>query len=165
MQKSFSKSESAWGIKMTDSARYEEVLIRHNRYPSYKRIIKEAAYIREGINPGCGDEIKVYVDIENEVIKDASFDGSICALSQTSADLMIESIIGKSVKEVIKITDTVLKASEKKGEFSPEGSPINKEDEQIGGLEIVKYYSESKALTKCTLLGWKTLYKLIKEVQ
>lgn len=137
---------------MTDSKIYDEVLIKHSRFPSHKKILSNAQYILEGINPGCGDEIKLYISFENGVISEAAFDGSICALSQTCADLMLDSIIGKNKEEVTELIESAYRASE------------GDEAGIFPGAEIIRSFSESKARSKCTLLGWKTLDKIIKEV-
>jgi SUF system NifU family Fe-S assembly protein len=78
---------------------YQELIIDHSRRPRNFRRIEGAIHQAEGFNPLCGDKVKVYVDLEDGVLRDISFEGEGCAISKASASLMTEAIKGKSKAE------------------------------------------------------------------
>ncbi len=89
---------------------YREVIIEHYKNPGYRGHLDPHDILFEDSNPLCGDHIEVTLQVEeNGVVKDARFDGHGCAISQASADLLVESIIGKSLDEVKQLNkDSVL---------------------------------------------------------
>ena len=89
---------------------YRELIIEHYKHPSYRGKLEHSDISFADNNPLCGDHIEVNLNIdENDVVTDARFDGHGCAISQASADLLMESIIGKSLPEIKTFTkQTVL---------------------------------------------------------
>ena len=89
---------------------YRELIIEHYKNPSYRGQLEHSDISFADNNPLCGDHIEVNLNIdENDVVTDARFDGHGCAISQASADLLMESIIGKSLTEIKTFTkQTVL---------------------------------------------------------
>src|SRR5947199_5766320 len=79
---------------------YQELIVDHSRRPRNYRRLENATRQADGFNPLCGDKVKVYVDLENDTVRDVSFEGEGCAISKASASLMTESIKGKSKAEV-----------------------------------------------------------------
>jgi nitrogen fixation protein NifU and related proteins len=80
---------------------YREVIIEHYKHPSYRGHLDPHDIQFEDSNPLCGDHIEITLQTaEDGIVKDARFDGHGCAISQASADLLIESIIGKPLEEV-----------------------------------------------------------------
>ena len=69
---------------------YQEIILDHSKKPRNCRLLKCATNMAEGYNPLCGDKIKLFLDYENGVVKDISFQGSGCAISTASASLMTE---------------------------------------------------------------------------
>jgi nitrogen fixation NifU-like protein len=83
---------------------YREVIIEHYKHPSYRGHLDPHDIQFEDNNPLCGDHIEITIQTaEDGTVKDARFDGHGCAISQASADLLIESIIGKPLEEVKKL--------------------------------------------------------------
>lgn len=79
---------------------YREVIIEHYKNPGYRGHLDPHDVQFADNNPLCGDHIEITLQTEDGKVKDARFDGYGCAISQASADLLIESIIGKSLEEV-----------------------------------------------------------------
>ena len=80
---------------------YREIIIEHYKNPSYRGHLDPHDIFFEDSNPLCGDHIQVELRVdENGSVSDARFDGRGCAISQASADLLMESIIGKSLADV-----------------------------------------------------------------
>jgi len=83
---------------------YREVIIEHYKNPSYKGHLDPHDILFEDSNPLCGDHIEITLRTDdNDNIADARFDGRGCAISLASADLLVESIIGKPLEEVKKL--------------------------------------------------------------
>ena len=83
---------------------YREVIIEHYKNPVYRGHLDPHDILFEDNNPLCGDHIEITLrTAEDGTVKDARFDGHGCAISQASADLLIESIIGKPLEEVKKL--------------------------------------------------------------
>jgi nitrogen fixation protein NifU and related proteins len=89
---------------------YREVIIEHYKNPSYRGTLDPHDISFADNNPLCGDHIQIDLRVDAEgKISEARFDGHGCAISQASADLLIESIIGKSLEEVKKLNkDSIL---------------------------------------------------------
>jgi nitrogen fixation NifU-like protein len=80
---------------------YRELIIEHYKNPSFRGRLNPYDISFEDSNPLCGDHIVIDLKVdENKKVTDARFDGHGCAISQASADLLLESIIGKSIDEV-----------------------------------------------------------------
>ena len=79
---------------------YQEVILDHNRRPRNFRALEGANRHAEGYNPLCGDRLSLYLKVEDDVIKDASFQGSGCAISKASGSMMTDSVKGKTLSEV-----------------------------------------------------------------
>ena len=83
---------------------YREVIIEHYKNPSYRGHLDPHDIQFEDNNPLCGDHIEITLQTtEDGTVKDARFDGHGCAISQASADLLVESIIGKPLEDVKKL--------------------------------------------------------------
>ena len=111
---------------------------------------------RKGHNPSCGDEITLHLDIADGIVKDASFEGVGCAISQASTDMMIDLIRGKSVE----------KARELAGKFiGMIKREITDEDEleELDEALALKNVSNMPARVKCAVLAWHTLDDALKE--
>ena len=87
---------------MQDSLRelYQEVIFDHNRKPRNYHPLPAASHHADGHNPLCGDQLTVYVQVEDGIVREASFVGHGCAISTASASLMTEAVKGKPVAEV-----------------------------------------------------------------
>lgn len=84
---------------------YREIIIERYKDPHYRGTLDPHDYTFEDENPLCGDQIRVDVRVDNAgMITEAAFSGHGCAISQASADLLIESILGKNVEDVKKMT-------------------------------------------------------------
>ncbi|ACJ74765.1 SUF system FeS assembly protein, NifU family [Thermosipho africanus TCF52B] len=126
---------------------YNELIMDYSKLKKYKGKIEDATKVEEGKNLSCGDEITLYLKIENERIVDAKFEGIGCAISQASANLMIENIINKSIDDVKILIDNVYKMTR--------GEEYDKS--VLGLIEELKSIKDYPMRIKCFLLAWKTL--------
>ena len=89
---------------------YRELIVDRYKNPIFKGNLDPHNYSYEDENPLCGDHIKIELQVDQDnIITNAAFSGHGCAISQASADLLLESVVGKKIDEVKKITkDTIL---------------------------------------------------------
>ena len=132
---------------------YNEILTEHNLRPEYKHDLPDANIVLEGVNPNCGDDIFLKLKVENDVIEDGAFVGDGCAISQASADIMLELIIGKSKDEAMHLADIFIRMI--KGEASAE------EIEELEEGSALQDISHMPARVKCAVLGWHTMEELL----
>lgn len=136
---------------------YSEILTDHNLHPMHKHDLCGATCEHEGINPSCGDDIILKLKVEDGVILDGSFTGSGCAISQASADIMLDLIIGRKTQEALHLGELFLKMI--RGEATEEEV---EELEEAGALQDI---SHMPARVKCAVLGWHTLEKMLRQVE
>jgi len=126
---------------------YQEVIIEHGRRPRHFHVMPEASHKAKGRNPLCGDVLDVYLLIENDKIKDISFEGSGCAISLASASLMTESVIGKSLAEVLTLFNA----------FHDVLVVDQLPSVDMGKLAVLFGVKEFPVRVKCATLAWHTL--------
>ncbi|MGR9074476.1 MAG: Fe-S cluster assembly sulfur transfer protein SufU [Gammaproteobacteria bacterium] len=128
---------------------YQEVIFDHNRNPRNFRVMENANRRVEGFNPLCGDRLTLYLRIEDGVIKDASFQGSGCAISTASVSLMTEIVKDKTEAEAEALFKTFHEMTTGKEEA------VNLE--AVGKLAVLAGVREYPARVKCATLAWHTL--------
>ena len=126
---------------------YQEIIIDHSKRPRNCHTMDDANHRAEGYNPLCGDQLKLFLKLEDDVVKDVSFVGSGCAISPASASLMTESLKGKSREEALKLLD-------KFHELLTTDTPVTKE---LGKLVVFCGVRDYPARVKCATLAWHTL--------
>ena len=132
---------------------YNEILTDHNLHPMHKHELADANMQLEGVNPSCGDDIILNLKVENGKIVDGSFTGDGCAISQASADIMLDLIIGREVEEAERLKESFLHMI--KGEATDEEMELL---EEAGALADI---SHMPARVKCAVLGWHTLENML----
>jgi len=126
---------------------YQDLILDHSKRPRNCRAMADANHNAEGYNPLCGDKLKLYVKMEGDVVKDASFLGSGCAISTASASLMTESLKGKTRDEALKLLD-------KFHNLLTTDTPVSKD---LGKLVVFCGVRDYPARVKCATLAWHTL--------
>ena len=74
---------------------YQQVILDHNKKPRNFRKLENANHTAEGYNPLCGDQLTVYLKLENDAVKEIRFEGSGCAISKAAASMMTQAVQGK----------------------------------------------------------------------
>ena len=139
---------------MPSNTFYNEILTDHNLHPGHKHDLPDANLVLEGVNPSCGDDIWLKLKVEDGRITDGAFVGDGCAISQASADMMLDLIIGKSEEEAMKLAEIFLRMI--KGEVTDE------EMDQLEDASVLKDISHMPAREKCAVLGWHTMEEMQK---
>ncbi|SCY27415.1 nitrogen fixation protein NifU [Lachnospiraceae bacterium XPB1003] len=135
---------------------YREIVNEHNLHPIHKGDLENPSMILNGVNPSCGDDIYLQLQIdENDMVTDGKFNGSGCAISQASADMMLDLIIGKSKDEALKYAENFM------GMVRSTASPEEIESlEEAAALEDIAHMP---ARVKCATLGWKTMQRMLRD--
>lgn len=132
---------------------YQEMILDHNRNPRNFRVIDPCTHHAEGYNPLCGDQIEVFVNIEDGVIKDVSFQGDGCAISTASSSMMTDAVRGKTVEDADALFTLFHDAVMLDGEDS----------EGLGKLRVLTGVREYPARVKCATLAWHAMQAAIHE--
>lgn len=129
---------------------YQQVILDHNKSPRNFKIIDPHNHFAEGYNPLCGDRLNIFIDLEDGIIKDISFQGSGCAISKASASLMTSIVKGKTKEEAEKIFERFHDLiTGKLGD--------NPDIEDLGKLAVFAGVREFPARVKCASLAWHTM--------
>lgn len=130
---------------------YQQVILDHNKKPRNFHKLENANRHADGYNPLCGDQLVVYLRVEDDQVKDVSFEGSGCAISKASASMMTQAVKGKTKAE----TETLFNEFHRMamGELDEENEPNN-----LGKLTIFAGVREFPARVKCATLSWHTMH-------
>ena len=135
---------------------YQEVILDHNKNPRNFRAIENATNQADGHNPLCGDALKVYLNIEGDMVIDVAFKGSGCAISKASASMMTQAVKGKTKAEAENLFNEFHKMVT--GELD-----IETDKNHLGKLKIFAGVLEFPARVKCASLSWHTVHAALNE--
>ncbi len=133
---------------------YQEIIIDHNRNPRNHHEMAHPTSQARGFNPLCGDKLTVYLQVTNNTVKDISFVGCGCAISQASASLMTDSMMGKTVAEAQQLYEkfhTMLTRDEEVPELA------------LDKLIVLAGVRAFPARVKCATLAWHTFEAALKK--
>lgn len=135
---------------MSDLAElYQEVIIDHGRNPRHFAPMENPTCCAHGKNPLCGDEITIFLDIENNIIQKATFQGSGCAICTASASLMLDNLQEKTKKTAMDLFNTFISLLV---EDKADNNLLN-----LGKLAILQGVKSYPMRVKCATLAWHTL--------
>ncbi len=143
---------------------YKEIILDHYRNPRNRGELESPpAHRAEGFNPLCGDEIVLFVDIDDDgVIQNVATGGQGCSISQSSASMMSAAIKGKTVGEARELTDSfkAMMSIHESGLEGDEPAPM-KPDLQMGDLSALRGVVKFPVRIKCATLSWNTLLQAL----
>lgn len=123
---------------------YQQVIIDHSRKPRNFRVLEGANRTGQGRNPLCGDQVTLYMKLENDVIKDISFQGDGCAIFKASASMMTDNLKGKTKAEAGKMFES----------FRDMTTTGANRKEVLGKLGVFAGVNKFPARVKCAILPW-----------
>lgn len=140
---------------MDSKEMFRQVIMDHYKNPNNKVDSDPAGYLmRDALNPSCGDEIKVYLLIEDDVVIDLKFNGEGCSICCASASIMTNELVGLSKQEVItkinQFHDLIKDADDSNFD-------------QFEDAQVLTGIKDFPARFKCAYLSWNTVRKLIEE--
>jgi nitrogen fixation NifU-like protein len=126
---------------------YQEIILDHYRNPHHKGLRDPYDAEVHHVNPTCGDELTLRVRLDGDDVADVSYDALGCSISQASASVMADLIIGRPVKEAMNTGDEFLKLMKSKGQLDPDEDIL---EDAVAFTGVSKY----PARIKCALLAW-----------
>jgi len=131
---------------------YQSMILDHSQHPHNYKVLAGANLTADGHNPLCGDQITIYIKVENDLIKEISFQGQGCAISKASTSIMTTILKGKTVNEAqaifIKFQHMI-----KSGEY---------DIEEMGKLAVLAGVHKYPVRVKCAILPWHTAVNSLK---
>jgi nitrogen fixation NifU-like protein len=130
---------------------YQEIILDHYRHPHHKGLREPFDAEVRHVNPVCGDEVTLRVSLKDSgdgpAVADVSYDALGCSISQASASVLTDLLIGKPVGEAMKVSDEFLALMQSKGQTEPD-------EETLGDAVAFAGVSKYPARIKCALLSW-----------
>jgi nitrogen fixation NifU-like protein len=147
---------------------YREIILDHYRNPRNRgELPTPPAHRSEGFNPLCGDEVQVYLDVEDGAVADVKVSGQGCSISQSSASMMSQAVKGKSLDDARRLVRAF------KGMMSihehgldgddDEAADALDQDVKLGDLEALRGVVKFPVRIKCATLAWNTLVQGLDE--
>ncbi len=135
---------------------YNEIIMEHSMNSYNKKELPNCDFCEMGHNPNCGDEIKLELKLNGDIIEDMAFLGHGCAISQSSTSVMIDVLKGKTISEAKEIIKTFIDMIKRE---------IKDEDElkKLEDAIAFKNVSNMPARVKCALLAWHTMEELLEK--
>lgn len=154
---------------------YREIILDHYRSPRNKGELESPpAHRAEGFNPLCGDEIVVYVDLDDDVISDIKIGGQGCSISQSAASMMSAAVKGKTIAEARQLTgafkammsihETDIGGDGSEADLGLEVEPVESDELNLGDLEALRGVVKFPVRIKCATLSWNTLNQAFDEL-
>lgn len=126
---------------------YQEVILDHYKNPQNKKLNPVFDAQVHHINPSCGDEITLNVTLDGQIVKNVSWDGVGCSISQASVSILTDLLIGKDLTQAQEIADSFMHLMQSKG---TEKGDENLLEDAVALAGVSQY----PARIKCALLGW-----------
>jgi nitrogen fixation NifU-like protein len=126
---------------------YQEIILDHYRHPHHRGLREPYDAEVRHLNPTCGDEITLRVRLDGDRVADVSYDGSGCSISQASASVMTDLVIGKPVEQALAVQAEFLQLMHSRGELEPD-------EDVLEDAVAFRGVSRLTARVKCALLSW-----------
>lgn len=126
---------------------YQEIILDHYKHPRGRGLRDPYAAEVHHVNPTCGDELTVRVALDGDIVTDVSYEGQGCSISQASASVLYEQLVGESVETGLATTEEFLRLMQGRGQVEPDEDVLG---DAVAFAGVAKY----PARVKCALLGW-----------
>jgi nitrogen fixation NifU-like protein len=126
---------------------YQEIILDHYKHPRGRGLREPFAAEVHHVNPTCGDELTLRVTIDGDRIADISYDGQGCSISQASASVLFEQLVGESIETGLATTEEFVRLMQSRGQIEPDEDVLG---DAVAFAGVAKY----PARVKCALLGW-----------
>lgn len=140
---------------------YREVILDHYRHPRHRGRLDDPDAHAEGHNPLCGDEVSLDLAVEGDTVVDVAITGQGCSISQASASMMAEAIVGKTAAEIEQLAGR-FRAMMDIDEGDP-GIDETRPGGELGDLEALQGVRRFPVRIKCAALPWTTLQEALEE--
>jgi nitrogen fixation protein NifU and related proteins len=143
---------------------YRELILDHAKKPRHFGRLESATHTAEGINPLCGDKLRMYfmIDADNR-ISDARFEGSGCAISVASASLLTETVIGLDTARALEFFATMVDRLAGRAVTNGQNDTPAIDEADLGKLRALEGVKEYPSRVKCATLAWHALNSALRE--
>ena len=146
---------------------YREIILDHYRNPRNRgELTTPPAHMSEGFNPLCGDEVRVYLIVDDGKVADIRISGQGCSISQSSASMMSSAVKGKTVEEARTVIDSfksMMSVSNDDGHDDDDAFAAEP-GAKLGDLEALRGVVKFPVRIKCATLAWNTLAQGLDDV-
>ncbi|SBW22395.1 Fe-S cluster assembly sulfur transfer protein SufU [Protofrankia symbiont of Coriaria ruscifolia] len=126
---------------------YQEIILDHYRNPHHRGLREPFDTEVHHVNPTCGDEVTLRVKVADGVVTDVSYESEGCSISQASASVMTDLVIGRSVTDALELEREFLALMQSRGTMDPDEDVL---EDAVAFAGVSKY----PARVKCALLSW-----------
>lgn len=136
---------------------YREIILDNYKSSKNRRKIESADHHQEGVNPSCGDDVELYVNVDGDAVREVTYDGVGCSICMASANMLCEALDGVSVEEASSLLKQV------KGMLTRSEDP--EFPESAAEIEALQGVRKFPVRVKCALLAWNTLGQILDEIE
>ena len=126
---------------------YQDIILDHYKNPHGRGLREPFDAESFQVNPTCGDEVTLRLKLDGETVADVSYEGQGCSISQASASVLTDLVVGRPVGEALKTMDKFVELMQGRGQVEPDEEVL---EDGIAFAGVAKY----PARVKCALLGW-----------
>jgi nitrogen fixation protein NifU and related proteins len=130
---------------------YQEIILDHYRAKHHSGLREPYAVEVHHVNPSCGDEVTLRVDLDGHTVRDVSYEGVGCSISQASTSVMSDLVIGKPVADGMAAYEKFLELMQGRGKaVEPDSDDAEVLEDGVAFAGVAQF----PARVKCALLGW-----------
>jgi nitrogen fixation NifU-like protein len=144
---------------MSTESMYQQIILDHYKHPHHRALLEDFTAEVHHVNPTCGDEVTLRVNIENGTIADLGWDGQGCSISQASTSVMSELVVGEPVEHALGLSDVFLELMKSRGAMTLTDEQADELEDAVAFEGVSKY----PARVKCALLGWMAMKSAVAE--
>ena len=126
---------------------YQEIILDHYKHPHGRGLREPYDAEVHHVNPTCGDEVTLRVRVDGGVVRDVSYDGAGCSISQASTSVLTDLVVGKPVADGLAVHEEFLRLMQSKGAVEPDEDVL---EDAVAFAGVAKF----PARVKCALLSW-----------
>jgi nitrogen fixation protein NifU and related proteins len=137
---------------------YQEIILDHYRAKHHSGLREPYAAEVYHVNTSCGDEVRLRVDLDGDVVRDVSYEGVGCSISQASTSVMSDLVIGRALRHGLDLHDEFLALMQGRGTVEPDEDRL---EDGIAFAGVARF----PARVKCALLGWSAFKDAVLQAQ
>jgi nitrogen fixation NifU-like protein len=126
---------------------YQEIILDHYKHPHGRGLREPFNAEAHHVNPTCGDEVTLRVNLEGDKVLDVSYDGQGCSISQASTSVLTDLVVGKTIDDAFAVMDVFVELMQSRGTIEPDEDLL---EDAVAFVGVAKY----PLRVKCALLGW-----------
>ena len=146
-------------MSMSLDSMYQQIILDHYKHPQHRGLREPFDAEVHHVNPTCGDEVTLRVALEGDRVKDISWTGEGCSISQASTSVMSGLVVGRPIDEALELQRKFLQLMQSQGQAELTEADEDELDDAVAFEGVSKY----PARVKCALLGWMAMTSAVAE--